>query len=83
MINLDRIKFKEKGFGQEYVGRSLIHRCCKKRMEIIENTLHIKNAKAFYVCRNCGGIEIPYIAQLLGYNPENFFRSSKTEVRFS
>ncbi|MGD9275900.1 MAG: hypothetical protein PVJ67_01890 [Candidatus Pacearchaeota archaeon] len=80
MAKLERIKFKSLGPEQECVGKSLIHWCHGKRMEIVKNDYLPGNAQEFYICRICYSIEIPYFAQLSGRNPENFFKNSNISV---
>lgn len=58
---------------QKAKGKSLIHRCCGKSMTRVKNIDLVKQGE-FYLCsENCGKAEIPYIAQILGYNPKSYY----------
>lgn len=58
---------------QKILGKSWIHWNKGKRMTIIENNTPGNNSR-FYVSEDGDYKEIPYVAQILGFDPENFYQ---------
>jgi len=73
MAKVKRVRLERLASSQIKIGKSLIHWCCGRRMTKVKGLDLWGNYVVFYLCEKDKKIEIPYYAQLLGFNSESYY----------